>query len=287
MINKFVIFFLCVALLPWAVFAEEETPNKTVLIAILARNKAHTLPKYLKCLDNLEYDKKLITVYINTNNNDDTTEEILLDWIEKNQDKYAFIELESHDVINAPNTKPHEWNSTRFSILATIRMNSLFKTKEYGCDYYFVVDCDNFIIPATLKDLVNEDKPIIAPMLKSIPEPVDVYSNFFGSVTRTGYYQDHPNYYKILDRQMVGTFLAPVVHCSYLINAEYIEKLTYIDGTSDYEFIIFSRSARANNVEQYICNKKEYGYLLHFHTDVDLEEESRRMKAIKFQPPFD
>ena len=50
-----------------------------ILLAILARNKEHVLPDYLNCIYNQTYNKKLITIYINTNNNCDATEQILRD----------------------------------------------------------------------------------------------------------------------------------------------------------------------------------------------------------------
>jgi hypothetical protein len=68
----------------------------TVFLAILARNKAHMLPYYLSCIDKLEYDKRLITIYINTNNNSDETESILRDWSIKNQHIYKQIILLIH-----------------------------------------------------------------------------------------------------------------------------------------------------------------------------------------------
>ena len=46
-------------------------------------------------------------------------------------------------------------------------------------------------------------------------------------------------------RQKVGTFQEPVVHRHpILIKGEFIDKLTYVDGTDDYEFVI-SREAHA------------------------------------------
>ena len=46
-------------------------------------------------------------------------------------------------------------------MLGAIRNKSLQQAKEQKCDFYFVVDCDKFITPCTLKELVNKDKPII------------------------------------------------------------------------------------------------------------------------------
>jgi hypothetical protein len=154
------------------------------------------------------------------------------------------------------------------------------KALETKCAYYFVVDCDNFIIPCTLETLIAKDKPIIAPMLRSKPHPNDPYSNYFCAITKEGYYSPHENQSKIFCRAMVGTFRVPLVHCTYLIKSQYIPKLTYVDDSGDYEFVIFSRSARNNNVQQYICNEKEFGWLLHFYENISLEEEKKRFHYI-------
>lgn len=256
--------------------------DKKVLLAILARNKGHVLEKYLQCVDNLDYNKKLITVYINTNNNQDNTSAILENWVKQSQDQYAKIIYENHVVDGASTTRPHEWNADRFKLLGAIRNKSLQKTKECQCDYYFVVDCDNFIAPCTLKELISKSKPIIAPMLLAIPEQRDYYSNYFCAVDETGYFKNHPDYNQILTRAIQGTYKVPVVHCTYLIDAKVMDKLTYIDGTDDYEFVIFSRSARKNNVDQYICNEKQFGVLLHFYQDLTQEEEAKRFKETNF-----
>lgn len=253
--------------------------DKTVFLTILARNKAHLLPYYFEMIENIDYDKQLITVYINTNNNSDNTKEMLQDWIQSHKDQYNAIVFASKDV-KLDETKPHEWTIERLKHLAKIRNKSLKMAKEYNVDYYLVIDCDNFIAPYTLKELIKKDKPIIAPMLRSFPEPNDIASNFFCAVTSNGYYQSHPDYLKILERKKVGTFKVPVVHCTYLIKAEYLDKLSYTDGTNDYEFIIFSRTARNNNIDQYICNEKVFGTNLNFWTKVTLEEEAAIIKTL-------
>lgn len=258
--------------------------DKKIMIAVLARNKAHVLPKYLKCIEELDYDKKLISIYINTNDNEDLTAEILEKWACKNRHLYRNVELEHYQVAGNPQTRPHEWSSARFKILGNIRDKSLKKTAEFACDYYFVVDCDNFITPCTLKELLAKDKPIIAPLLKAVPERNDPYSNYFCAVDKNGYYAPHPNYHKILSSEIKGTFQVPVVHCTYLIRAECLDKLGYVDESQDYEFVIFSNKARAAGVDQYICNEKEFGTLLHFHKDLTLEEEKNRF--IEFTSSF-
>lgn len=251
----------------------------TVLLAILARNKAHVLERYLACIDALDYDKAKITVYINTNNNEDDTLKMLQEWREKNLASYRGIILDAHEVSRLNTTSPHDWTAPRFKVLGAIRNKSLHKTKQFGCDYYFVVDCDNFIAPFTLKELIKKDKPIIAPLLRPIPEKRDFYSNYHSLVTPSGYILECPEYYDILYRNVVGTFKAQVVHCTYLIKSEYIDKLTYIDGSDFHEYVVFSNSARNNNVDQYICNELEFGTLVHFNDQLTRHEEKRRLDA--------
>jgi hypothetical protein len=257
--------------------AVSDLPNKTVLLAILARNKAHVLPYFLQCINALEYNKKLITVYINTNNNADETEKILEEWAKTKKGEYKEIIFDSHQVQSLAQTNPHDWNAVRFKVLGAIRNKSMSQAKAYGCDYYFVVDCDNFITPCTLKELVMKDKPIIAPMLKAIPNPQDMYSNFFCDISQNGYFKSHPDYAMILHKEKVGTFEEPVVHCTYLVRSDCIDKLTYVDGTNDYEFVIFSRSARNSDVKQYICNEQNFGILLHPADTSTLQEEAKIM----------
>ena len=254
---------------------KEETlrERKHVFFALLARNKEHILPTYLKCLENLEYDKKDITLYINTNNNTDRTEEILTTWTKEHEPLYRKIIFESHNVEDLYYGSPHEWTMDRLHTLALIRNKSLKLASEEKSDYYFVVDCDNFIIPSTLADLVAKDLPIVAPMLHSIPEPVDITSNFFAAVKEDGYYKHSNEFSSIIFREKIGTFKVPLVHCTYLIKTEYLNKLSYTDETEDYEFIIFARLARKNNISQYICNEKVYGYNINFLRSISLKEE--------------
>ncbi len=258
--------------------------NGKVLLAILARNKGHVLLRYLECIDNLEYDKKLITIYINTNNNTDNTLEILDKWTQENQDKYAYIEYEkgNYKEMDRITSNPHTWTTLRFNILGKIRNKSLQKTIENNCDYYFVVDCDNFLEPYTLTDLIEEDKPIIAPMLTAFPETNDSYSNFFCDVTPNGYYKAHKDYMRILNQEMKGTFELPVVHCTYLIKYEYIDKLNYLDNTQHHEFVIFSRYARNNKINQYLSNKQNYGKCVHFF-DENIKLEDEKMRIEKYE----
>jgi hypothetical protein len=251
--------------------------DPTVLWAILARNKAHTLPLYLQCLEKMDYDKQSIVVYINTNNNEDNTLQILQEWAEKHRTEYRQILFEEHQVEGMVPTRAHQWTQKRLKTLAAIRQKSLQMAKEAGCDFYFVADCDNFLIPETLRDLVNQDKPIIAPLLRSIPMPHDCYANYFPGVTETGYYDTSPELRPqdalFRSRKVTGVFKVPVVHCAYLVKTENVDKLHYGDETERHEFIIFCDSARKAGIDQFITNERDYGCQIHFEDDSYLSRE--------------
>ena len=177
-----------------------------VFLTILARNKEHMLPTYLSCIENLDYNKKDITLYINTNNNNDKTETVLEAWAKDHEGLYREIIFESHDIKDLHYGTPHEWTKERLHTLALIRNKSLKIASEHKSDYYFIVDCDNFIIPSTLSDLVAKDLPIVAPMLRSIPVPGDVTGNFFAAVREDGFYKEAEEYFTIFNRDKIGTF---------------------------------------------------------------------------------
>lgn len=254
--------------------------TETVFVSILARNKAHVLPKYLECIENLDYDKSAITIYINTNNNDDATEEILEEWAKKHEDAYHEILFENHNVkeLDKDESTPHRWSTGRFKVLGMIRTKSLRLAEEKRCDFYFVVDCDNFITQSTLKTLVAKDKPMIAPMLSSFPEKGNSYSNFFYDIDTRGYAKYHPEYFSIFNRTKVGTFEVPVIHCTYLIRKDALPYLKYVDETDDYEFVILSRVARENNIPQFICNEENFGALVHIFRELTWQEEAELIK---------
>ncbi len=52
-----------------------------------------------------------------------------------------------------------------------------------------------------------------------------------------------------------------VIHCTYLVRADVIRRLRYDDGSGRHEYVIFSDSARRNDVPQYLDTREVYGYL--------------------------
>lgn len=250
MLKKIGVFCACIFYLG-TIFAVD-----TVTIAILAKDKAHTLNEYLRCIEKQTWPKDKTYLYVRTNNNNDATKEILKEWIAKVQDQYLEVYFDDSDTPErVENYGQHEWNWVRFKVLGKIRQDSVNFAKAKQ-SHYFVADCDNFIKPWVIETLVNADKPIVAPFLRTANT---YYSNYHAAIDKNGYLADSPLYYQIFNQEIRDLVEVPVVHCTYLIRYEYLDKITYDDNSYRYEYVIFSDSARKNGVKQYLDNREVYG----------------------------
>ena len=252
-------------------------PN--VFIALLIKQKSVVLPLFLETLEAYDYPKDNIFLYIRTNNNTDNTEEILEAWIQENANRYRGLIYDKSSVAeNVERFGVHEWNGERFRVLGRIRQESLRQCLETDSDYYLVVDIDNFLLPETLRELVSLQLPIVAPLLRyavalrenaDTPEDADklgvnmgvYYANYHDKVDDYGSIVAEDPYYKILDQKVRGLILCDCVHCTYLIKREYIDRLTYLENSDRWEYMVFSLSARENNIPQYLDNRRIYGVL--------------------------
>jgi tetratricopeptide (TPR) repeat protein len=232
-----------------------------VLLAILAKQTEVTLPLYLDCIEALDYPKSAIFLHIRTNNNTDATETILCDWVDRVGALYAGVEFDATDVSEkVQEFGVHEWNPTRFDVLGRLRQASLQRTLALGCDFYFVVDADNFILPWTLRELVALNLPIVAPFLR-LAEPGSYYANFHAETDERGYFAPCDQYEWLINRWVRGVVEVPVVHTTYLVRADVIAQLYYRDGSDRHEYVVFAQAARDAGVPQYLDNRQVYGYL--------------------------
>lgn len=251
-------------------------PVDTITIAILAKDKAHTLPLYLQCIEQQTWPAKKTNLYIRTNNNNDKTAEILEAWVEKVRSRYAIIYFDKTNVEN-PVQKygQHEWNEERFKVLGKIRQESIDWARAMR-SHYFVVDCDNFIKPDTLEKIAQPNLPIVAPFMicyQTMNVKNSVYSNYHAAITSDGYYADCPEYYVLWNQDIKGLIEVPVVHCSYFIRYDVLDKISYDDGSYRYEYVIFSDVARKYNISQYLDNRETYGYITFAENELWLQGE--------------
>lgn len=242
-----------------------------ITVAILAKDKAHCLPLFLQCLEAQTWPKSKTIIYIRSNNNNDKTTDVLKAWIEKAKTLgYKHIQSDFTDVPEkVQDYKPHEWNALRFKVLGKIRQTSVEYAKEVK-SHYMVIDCDNFITPDVLETMYQSNLPVVAPMLI---EPGKFYSNYHSSIDDSGYFLDDSIYRPIHSRQVKGLIELPVVHCTYFIRHEVLDKVSYLDDTERHEYVIFSHSLRKQGISQYLDNRKHYGYITMVDTAEDLKKQ--------------
>jgi len=228
-----------------------------VTVAILAKDKAHVLPYYLTALEAQTWPTSQTHLYVRTNNNRDDTAAMLLAWLDKVGSRYASVFFDARDVPEPVQSfKQHEWNTMRFKVLGAIRQASVDYALARGT-HYFVVDCDNFIVPDTLSSLLRTNLPVVAPFLVTRT----YYSNYHYAVSENGYFAEIPAYYEVYDRKVRGLIEVAVVHCTYLIRHEYLKHARYDDGSERHEYVIFSDQLRRAKVPQYLDNRGVYGFM--------------------------
>ncbi len=246
-----------------------ETP--LILWAILVKNGEAYLAQYLECLIDQDYPKQCISLYIRTNDNTDNTVPILDEFLEKYRDLFHSVEYIFEDVDpTISQFDAHEWPAARTNLLGRLRQESLLKTLELGCDFYFVSDVDNFIKPNTLSSMVQLQLEIVAPLVRyagldgSHENPAWFYANYANyhdEIFENAAYKDSENYHRILNQHYRGITRVQLIHCTYLVRADVIPKLNYLYETDRLEYRNFALSAVASDVLQYIDNREIYGYL--------------------------
>ncbi|XP_078515346.1 procollagen galactosyltransferase 2 [Lissotriton helveticus] len=248
-------------------FPESAPQSPTVLVALLARNAAHTLPYQLGALERLDYPKGRMAIWAATDHNVDNTTAVLKEWIKNVQKLYHSVEWRPMEEPKSYSDEigPKHWPASRFAHVMKLRQAALKAAREKWADYILFVDADNFLTnPQTLKLLIAENKTIVAPMLDSR----SLYSNFWCGITPQGYYKRTPDYVLIREWKRMGCFPVPMVHSTFLIDLkkEASTQLRFHPPHKDHtwafdDIIVFAFSSRQADVQMHICNREHYGYL--------------------------
>jgi hypothetical protein len=269
-------FFISLLFLNLSAYHDKNSPEY-ITIAILAKDKAHTLPLYLSCIEKQTWPTEKTYLYIRTNNNNDNTAEILREWIDRVGNRYAEIYFDDSNVETCVEQYgQHEWNPTRFHVLSQIRQDSIDWALQHN-SHYFVADCDNFIYPDTIESMIKTNLPIVAPMLRCYSQKY--YSNYHDIVDKDGYYTPSVFYYEMLDQKVLGIIEVAVVHCTYFIRHEILDKVCYQDESERHEYVVFSDYARKQDIPQYLDNRFIYGY-------ISFAENKEQFEAEPFLPYF-
>ncbi|XP_030061214.1 procollagen galactosyltransferase 2 isoform X2 [Microcaecilia unicolor] len=201
---------------------ESPLQKPTVLLAILARNAAHTLPYFLNCLDQLDYPKNRLAIWAATDHNIDNTTALLREWLKNIQNLYHFVEWRPMEEpwSYLDEIGPKHWTNSRFTHVMKLRQAALRTAREKWADYilgYYKRTPDYVLIREWKKT-------------GCFPVPM-IHSTFLIDLrkeasAKLAFYPPHPDY-----------------------------TWTYDD------IIVFAFSSRQAGVQMHICNKEHYGYL--------------------------
>ncbi|XP_033222160.1 glycosyltransferase 25 family member-like isoform X2 [Belonocnema kinseyi] len=269
----------------------DDFKKPTVLIGILVRNKAHTLPYFLSFLENLKYPKERISLWIRSDNNIDKSIEILNTWLEQQKTKYHAVDFLFDDKSKGFDDEKGiaDWSPTRFSNIIKLREEAVHHARKIWADFIFMLDADVFLTnPNTLDHLVSKNLTVIAPLLKSD----GMYSNFWAGMTPDYYYMRTDRYKPILRGEDLGCFAVPMVHTAVLVDLrrKMSSSLTYssenlenFDGPRD-DIITFALAANRSGVPLHICNDHIYGFItVPLDNREGIDHDKQQMTNIKLE----
>ncbi|XP_062562342.1 glycosyltransferase 25 family member [Armigeres subalbatus] len=242
-----------------------------VLIVTLIRNKEHTLPYFFTYLEDQEYPKACISLWIRSDHNEDRSLDITRAWLKRTTKLYHSVDFGYRsDAENRPDEKSRtHWSEERFADVIRLKQEALDKGHKMWADFVLFLDADVLLTnPNTIAKLVSLNLPIVAPMLISD----GLYSNFWCGMTADYYYHRTDEYKEILSFEKTGEFTVPMVHSAVMVNLNVQQSLNlsfdkkrlppgHYTGPTD-DIIIFAMSANYSSIPMHISNSALYGYIL-------------------------
>lgn len=135
---SFFVLFLCIAKITCI---DEKPPS--VLIISLIRNKAHTLPYFFSFLENLNYPKDRISLFIRSDHNIDNSIEIIDTFLNHSSGKYHSINFKgkSTPLVNGTYFNQEsvaDWTIDRFLHVIKLKQEGLDYGRKIWADFVFV-----------------------------------------------------------------------------------------------------------------------------------------------------
>lgn len=144
--------------------------------------------------------------------------------------------------------------------------NELFQTDISkflisDCDYYFFVS-GNCILdnPMVLKELLNLNKTVVAPLLRKGDK---AWTNFWGDLDEKGYYKRSFDYFDIIEHKKQGCWNVPYITGTYLIKKEILKAVPNLFTEND-DMDLDMRmchNLREYDVFMYVSNISVHGYI--------------------------
>ncbi|XP_015835811.1 procollagen-lysine,2-oxoglutarate 5-dioxygenase isoform X2 [Tribolium castaneum] len=222
-----------------------------VLLAIFVEFNTPFLEEMLSKVYSQEYPKHRIDLFIH--NAMKFHSKHITDFIEKHGSEYRSVK----DI--KPDDGTTEWAARDLSLAQCLSKN---------CDIYFSVDSvahlDN---PHTLRLLIEQNRTVVAPLL---PRPGKAWSNFWGDLTKEGFYARSNDYMDIVHNDKRGLWNVPFIANCYAINATLLKKFDETKLNFDRDNwdadMAFCANLRDLDVFMYVSNRVDFGHLVNPET---------------------
>jgi len=223
-----------------------------VLLAIFVERPTPFLPQFFNRIAAQQYSKKSIDIFIHFKDEYHT----------KHVDTFneKFGKLYNSILIVRPDSKIPEQQARESAFHEAVRRD---------VDFIFSIDSIAQLTNAeTLRQLIEQDRPIIAPLLS---RPKKLWSNFWGDIGNDGYYLRSEDYVEIVQRTRTGVWNAPFISDAILVHrsrfsAANIPSFYKKDLDQD---MAFCANQRDQGNFMYLSNKDFYGHLInpdHYNT---------------------
>ncbi|XP_023161506.2 procollagen-lysine,2-oxoglutarate 5-dioxygenase [Drosophila hydei] len=228
---------------------EQELP--VITLAVVVNQAVPFLDMFLAGIEKLNYPKKSLHLFMFSNV--ELHDELVKSYVENQGKSYASVKhILSTDGLSE----------------SLGRQLALDKARQKHSDYIFYVDGDAHIEDSeVLRELLRMNKQFVAPVFSKYHE---LWSNFWGALSETGYYARSHDYVDIVKRNLIGMFNVPHVTTIYLIKHSAFDAIKFEHKEFDPDMAM-SASLREAGVFMYVSNQRYHGHLINadnFNTTV-------------------
>ncbi|BFZ23213.1 hypothetical protein BsWGS_26252 [Bradybaena similaris] len=224
----------------------KESDYPTVLIALFVEQATPFLREFFQRVALLDYPKDKIDVYVHNNVN----------YHNKDVDKFVQDSGTLYRSVRvvSPSDNVGEGVARNWAINECISKN---------CHYLLTVDSVVQITKSScLKDLIKQNRSIVAPMLK---RPSKLWSNFWGALNPDGFYARSEDYMDIVNYIKVGLWNVPHITNIMLIQGRHLPALkdAYTYNSNIDPDMSFCQLAREKVIFLYLTNQVDWGHLVY------------------------
>uniref|UniRef100_A0A9J2Q7N3 Hexosyltransferase n=1 Tax=Ascaris lumbricoides TaxID=6252 RepID=A0A9J2Q7N3_ASCLU len=226
--------------------AEQEWPKLT--LAIMLAKPIPFVEEFLTKVEKLEYPTSKIDLYLYSNQKYNERE--VNEFLRRVRGKYSWVEWDSGEV------EIGEREARRTAIDAAIKANN---------DFVFLLDAnvhfvDLNVIRWIIESALTMNLGILAPM---VGKPNKFFTNFWGAISPSGYYQRSEDYTEIVNYKRVGVWNVPFISSAILINKQKMREIRdgFFYNTDVDADLSFCQFARDNDHFLYVDNQRYYGFL--------------------------